>query len=131
VAFDSVAVQAVVWTDSASLVIFSTFVGTALYLRRRSDVHKRLMLPASMPILGPAVARIPPLVTSGPGPLSAVVQSAVLIGLPLSLAVHDLFNAHRVHRATVVGAAFYLVAIFGALVIANSGAGAALAEVLE
>ena len=131
VAFDPVAVRAIVWTDLASLVIFSTFVGTALHWRRRSDIHKRVMLLASMAILGPALARILPLVTSGPGPLSAVVQSAVLIGLPLTLALHDLFTARRVHRTTFVGATFYLVAIFGALVIANSGAGAALIAVLE
>ena len=92
VAFDADVVQAIVWTDLASLVIFSTFVGTALYWRRRSDMHKRLMLLASMAILGPAVARILPLLTSGPGPLALVMQSSVLIGLPLTLVLHDLLT---------------------------------------
>jgi hypothetical protein len=131
VVFDAAALQAIVWADLASLVIYSAFVGTALYLRRRSDMHKRLMLLASMAILGPAVARILPLLTSGPGPLSVVVVSAVLIGLPLTLVLHDLFHTRRVHRATFVGATFYLVAIFGALAIANSGVGAALIAALE
>lgn len=131
VAFDAAAVRAIVWTDLASLVIFSTFVGTALYWRRRSDTHKRLMLLASMAIVGPAVARIVPLLTSGPGPLSLAVQSSVLIGLPLTLVLHDLFDTRRVHRATFIGATVYLVAIFGAVAIANTSAGAALIAALE
>ena len=131
VAFDAAAVQAIVWTDLASLVIYSAFVGTALYWRRRSDMHKRLMLLASMAILGPAVARILPLLTSGPGPLSLVVQSSVLIGLPLTLVLHDVFDTGRVHRTTFVGVTVYLVAIFGAVAIANTGAGAALIAALE
>ena len=130
VAFDAAAVQAIVWTDLASLLIFSTFVGTALYWRRRSDMHKRLMLLASMAILGPAVARILPLLTSEPGPLSIAVQSSVLIGLPLTLVLH-LFDTRRVHRTTFVGVTVYLVAIFGAVAIANTGAGAALIAALE
>ena len=73
-AFDVNVVRAVVWTDLASLVIFSTFVATALYWRRRSDVHKRLMLLASIAILGPAVARVLPLLTPGPGPLALGIQ---------------------------------------------------------
>ena len=131
VAFDAATVQAIVWTDLASLLIFSTFVATALYWRRRSDVHKRLMLIASMAILGPAVARILPLLSSGPGPIAVAVQSAVFIGLPLTLVLHDLFATRRVHRATIVGVAANFVATFGALAIASSDVGAALIAALE
>jgi hypothetical protein len=94
-------------------------------------MHKRLMLLASMAILGPAVARILPLLTSGPGPLSLVVQSSVLIGLPLTLVLHDSFDTRRVHRTTFVGVTVYLVAMFGAVAIANTSAGAALIAALE
>jgi hypothetical protein len=131
IAFDAAVVQAIVWSDLASLVIFSTFVGTALYCRRRSDMHKRLMLLASMAIVGPAVARIVPFLTSGPGPLSIAVQSSVLIGLPLTLVLHDLVDTRRVHRTTFVGVTLYLVAMFGAVAIANTGAGAALIAALQ
>jgi hypothetical protein len=53
VAFDATVVRTIVWTDFASLLIFSTFVAIALYWRRRSDVHKRLLLLASMATIGP------------------------------------------------------------------------------
>ncbi len=123
-------VRTVVWTDLASLLIFSTFVGTALYWRRRSDVHKRLMLLASMAILGPAVARIisllaPPLV------LGAAIQVLAGIGLPLTVVLYDLVATRRVHRTTVVGVVATLVATFGAVAIANTGAGAAFVTALE
>jgi hypothetical protein len=127
VAFDATAVRAIVWTDLASLLIFSTFVGIALYWRRRSDVHKRLMLIASIAILGPAVARILTLV--GPGYFATTI--ALFWVLPLSLVLHDILTTRRVQRTTVVGIIVSVVAIFGAAAIANSPAGVALVTALE
>jgi hypothetical protein len=122
--------RAVVWTDLASLLIFSTFVATALYWRRRSDVHKRLMLLASMAILGPAVARILSLLAPPPA-LGAAIQFLALVGLPLTVVLYDLLSTRRVHRTTIVGIAATLVATFSALAIANSGFGAAFVTALE
>ncbi len=123
-------VRAVVWTDLASLLIFSTFVGTALYWRRRSDVHKRLMVLASMAILGPAVARILSLLAPPPA-IGVAIQVLALVGLPLTLVLYDLIATRRVHRTTVVGFVATVVATFGAVAIANSGAGAAFVTALE
>ena len=131
VGFDATVERTIVWTDLASLLIFSTFVGTALYWRRRTDVHKRLLLLASMAILGPAAARLLPLVSSGPGPLAAAIQVSIFVGLPLSLVLHDLVAARRVHRATIVGVTASFVATFGAIAIASSDIGAALVTALE
>jgi len=131
VAFDSFTVRTVVWTDLASLVVFSTFVATALYWRRRSDVHKRLMLLASIAIIAPAVLRIVTLVSSGPGPLAAAIQIGVFGGLPLSLVTHDLLATRRVHRTTLVGVIASFTATFAAFAIANTPAGAALITALE
>src|SRR5450432_855711 len=41
------------------LLDFTVLVGTALYIRRRADIHKRLMLLAACSILAPAISRIP------------------------------------------------------------------------
>jgi hypothetical protein len=131
VAFDETVVRTIVWTDLASLLIFSTFVAIALYWRRRSDVHKRLMLLASIAILGPAVARILTLVSSGPGPLAAVIQIGAFLGLPLTLVLHDLLSTRRVHRTTLVGVIASFVATFGAIAIAGTPAGVALVTALE
>jgi hypothetical protein len=122
--------RAVVWTDLASLLIFATFVGAALYWRRRSDVHKRLMVLASMAILGPAVARILSLLAPPPA-LGAGIQVLALVGLPLTVVFYDLLATRRVQRTTVVGIAATLVATFGALAIANSSVGAAFVTALE
>jgi hypothetical protein len=119
-----------VWTDLASLLIFSTFVATAFYWRRRSDVHKRLMLIASMAILGPAVARIVTLLAP-PQALGIAIQTLLLVGLPLTVVLHDLWATRRVHPATIGGVTANLVATFGAFAIAGSDVGAALIAALE
>jgi peptidoglycan/LPS O-acetylase OafA/YrhL len=41
------------------MLVFGILVGTALYFRRRMEIHKRLMLLASLTLLAPAIARIP------------------------------------------------------------------------
>ncbi len=43
------------WGDIEAIALFSTFVATALIMRRRSDTHKRLMLLASIAMITPAV----------------------------------------------------------------------------
>jgi hypothetical protein len=41
------------------MLVFAILVGTALYFRRRMEIHKRLMLLAAVNLLAPAIARIP------------------------------------------------------------------------
>ena len=41
------------------MLLFALLIGTALYFRRRMDIHKRLMLVAAVNLLTPAIARIP------------------------------------------------------------------------
>lgn len=41
------------------MVLFAILIGTAIYCRRRMEVHKRLMLLAALNLLAPAIARIP------------------------------------------------------------------------
>jgi len=41
------------------MFVFATLIGTALYFRRKLDIHKRLMLLAAINFLTPAIARIP------------------------------------------------------------------------
>ena len=102
---DFAAISGSVWTDFAALVLFATFVATALYLRQRSDVHRRLMLLASLAIVVPAVARLP--IPAMP------VRLLILLALPLSLVVYDVWSLRRVHRTTVWGGASYFVAYLG------------------
>jgi hypothetical protein len=48
----------VVWGNIGSLLSFATFLVAAVVLRHRPQAHKRLMLLASISIIGPAFARI-------------------------------------------------------------------------
>lgn len=41
------------------ILVFAIMIGTALYFRRRMDMHKRLMLLAVVALLPPAIARFP------------------------------------------------------------------------
>ena len=48
----------VVWMNIGSAVAFAVLVVSAVALRRRPEAHKRLMLLASVAIIGPALARL-------------------------------------------------------------------------
>lgn len=41
------------------MLVFAILIGTALYFRRRMEIHKRLMLLGAVNLLTPAIARIP------------------------------------------------------------------------
>src|SRR5882724_3042762 len=77
------------------MFVFAILVGTAFYYRRRADVHKRLMLLATISILAAAIARLPFGITD------VFVVACVL---------YDLITLKRVHRAT---------ALAGLLIIAS------------
>ncbi|MEO8467155.1 MAG: hypothetical protein ABI640_17620 [Gammaproteobacteria bacterium] len=47
----------------ATVVVFPTLFGAALYFRRRTDIHKRLVLIATLDLAYAAVARLPGVVT--------------------------------------------------------------------
>jgi hypothetical protein len=130
---DPLLVRTIVWTDLAALATFVIFVAAALYWRRRSDVHKRLMLLASIGILGPAVGRIAPTLALAGAPQWSQSSASLLlfIGPALSLVVYDVVARRRPHWATVVGIAVWWGLTGGAIAIAMSDAGGALISALE
>ena len=50
----------------ATLVVFPALFGTALWFRRRTDVHKRLVILATLELVTAAIARWPVVATLGP-----------------------------------------------------------------
>jgi hypothetical protein len=92
-----------------TLSVFAALVVTALVLRHRSDVHKRLMTLAALSLLGPPLGRLMPDVT-------AALVSQGLVLLPIVL---DSGRNRRLHPAFGWG---------GALVLVSSGVAVALAE---
>jgi hypothetical protein len=130
---DPLLVRTIVWTDLAALATYVIFVAAAIYWRRRSDVHKRLMLLASIAILGPAVGRIAPLLALAGAPQWARSSASLLLflGPTLSLVVYDVVTRRRPHWATVVGIVVTWGLTGAAIAIAMSNAGGALISALE
>jgi hypothetical protein len=78
----------------ASLLNFSVLAASGIYLRRRPETHKRLMLLASISIIGPALSRIPG-VHEFP-----VLYPVGMLSLFIALPLHDIIRNRRVHPAT-------------------------------
>ena len=96
-----------VFGNLGSVIAFGGLLAWAVHHRHNAASHKRLMLLASFSIIGPALARIarwPGLGGEG-GPFIPLV----LLALLLSFFVHDALKDRRIHRATWMGALFFLL----------------------
>lgn len=87
------------------IVLFAAFVGLALANRRRPDVHKRLMLLATIAMTVPALARWQ-LPVGLPGPISAMLVSDLFLA---AACLFDWRTRGRVHPVLVWGGLLYLV----------------------
>jgi hypothetical protein len=94
-----------------SIPIFETAVFCVLIfwaLRARGDgpAHKRLILIASISLMGPAIGRWPfvPIAQTG------LWISAILDFFILLVVAFDLWSRRRIHRATVQGGLFLIIA---------------------
>ena len=88
------------------VVVFAALVGVALWFRRRSDIHKRLMLLATLSILAPGVARIPlDIIKQGGLPMIIVLT---LLPVIVCAAVDTVRN-RRLHPAFGWGGALVIV----------------------
>ena len=82
------------------ILVFAILVGAGFYYRRRSDVHKRLMLLATISILAAAIARLPfAIMQAGPPAFFGFTDVFVV-----AVIIYDLFTLKRVHRATLFAA---------------------------
>ena len=88
------------------MTVFAILIGAGFYYRRRPDVHKRLMLLATISILAAAIARLPfEIMKAGPPAFFGVTDLFVL-----ACVAFDLITLRRIHRAT---------ALAGLLIIAS------------
>jgi hypothetical protein len=84
-----------------NLVLFGAFVTAGLALRRHSDYHKRLMVMATISIVGPAIGRASRLLLANVPNLTSVYAVTAL--LVLACVVADLVNHRRLHPVTSIG----------------------------
>lgn len=107
--------NAFVWVNYLSLLVFAVLFSTAVLKRREAQKHRRLMLLASIAIIGPAFARFAfwPVFGYGVagGPPFAV---GGLLLLMLALVGYDLLILRKVHPTTLRGiVAIVLFIAFG------------------
>lgn len=80
------------------MFVFAILVGAGFYYRRRPDVHKRLMMLATVSILAAAIARLPfAIMQAGPPAFFGITDVFVLACIS-----YDLITLKRVHRATAL-----------------------------
>ena len=82
----------------ASIAMFALLASIGLLYRRRPDVHKRLMLLATIALLPPALGRISFLAARGPAAFFAVTCLFIV-----ALAVYDYVIHQRVYPASLWG----------------------------
>jgi hypothetical protein len=110
-------IKGVVLGDLVGLVEFSVFVGTALYLRRQPDIHKRLMIASCFVFFGPVNARLVR--------LGLALPPAIFVLFPVLVpAVYDLITLRRLHRGTILVVLLFgvIFALGGAVIFSNAGA---------
>jgi hypothetical protein len=101
------------------MLVFAILVGAGFYYRRRVDVHKRLMLLATISILPAATARLPFAFIQQVGPLAFFGLADLFI---VACLLYDLVARRRLHRATVLGGLVVVVSHPLRLLIGNTQA---------
>ena len=107
------------------MLVFAILVGAGFYFRRRPDVHKRLMLLATIAILPAATARLPFAFIQEMGPLAFFGLADLFIVVCL---LYDLYARRRFHRATVWGGLLIIVSHPLRLVVGGTQAWLSFAE---
>jgi hypothetical protein len=109
------------------LAVFTTLVGAALWLRKRVDYHKRLILLGTIALI-PAATTRPFLPGSLPNTLMMFgLGEAVFV---VALCVHDRRMSGHIHAATVWGGGLLLVTALSRTLVAGTDTWLAVAKVL-
>ncbi len=101
------------------IVVFSILVAAAFYYRRRPDIHKRLMVVATISILPPAFARIPLALIAKTVPISAFLLGDIVL---LGCILYDVALHRRLHRAWLWGGLLFVLSFPLRMVIVNTAA---------
>ncbi|WP_394781731.1 hypothetical protein [Undibacterium sp.] len=116
-----------IWANYMSLVSFVMLVAAAVVYRRRLATHHRLILFASIAIIGPAFARFAfwPVMGLGLAAAPAFAVGGMLLFVIIAIG-YDLIKLRRVQAATLAGLAGIFVPLIAGTALAISGMGFAL-----
>ena len=90
------------------MVNFAVFLYLGYRMRRKPEYHKRYMLFATIALMPAALVRLYalPLFFYLFGYFSLLIFSIAIIGIVMG---HDFCRLKRIHRATLIGSALFLV----------------------
>jgi len=109
----------IVWANFHMLLGFVAFLAAALMLRRKTDIHKRLMLLATISLMPPPLARI----AQNLGYMleqETIFVTAIWLLLVVPILIYDVVTARRIHSATAIGGLCFLLVVFGPILIAGT-----------
>ena len=126
-------IDILVTTNTMNLLVFVALVSVAVYKRANPQTHKRLLLIASLAIIGPAV---------GPDRMFGFfLQSFMPFTLPIALffwlvlvvimGIYDVVVSGRVHPATLWGGLAKAAAVATTITLAQTGLAAEYVNWLE
>lgn len=122
-------VSALVWLDFAALAAFSVCVALALLFRANAAAHKRLMLFASISIIGPALSRMASWSLFGAAANGFVpIVSILLLATPIA---HDLLGRRRGRLVSSLGALFVFVMLMAGIAVGGTEFGLAFTRSLR
>jgi hypothetical protein len=94
----------------ATSVVFPVLLGSAVWFRNRPDIHKRLVLIATLELVMAAVGRLPGIFNPLGSIALGVAGLFVVTDLWLvPIAIYDWRSRGRIHPATLWGGAFFVV----------------------
>ena len=98
-------------------MVFAILVGLGLYYRRRPQVHKRLMLLATVALLPPPLARMRMLNALGPQAFFGVTLVFIV-----AMVAHDYTTRRRVHAVSVWGGLFLALSFPARIALGHTAA---------
>lgn len=107
------------------MVMFATFVATALLQRRNKDVHKRLMVLAYLSIITAALARLPGILPRGP-----LAFYGLTFALLAAVVIYDWVSRGRIHKVYLWGATALVLSVPLRLLLSATHTWKAFAEFL-
>lgn len=114
-------ISGVIWANISSVTSFAILLCAAVIYRNRPGTHKRLILVATVSIMGPALARISRLELLG-GEQGPFIPMA-LLSLLAVIAVYDLVTLGKIHRASLAAITLTIALGFLGGIIAGSELG--------
>jgi hypothetical protein len=94
--------------SGGAILPFLLCLSLALSFRKQRALHGRLMLLASVSLIGPAISRVATWFGELPNPASALILLS-----PLALCLRDFVSERRVHAVTILGTVGVLGITFG------------------